>query len=78
MQNKATICTFTQESFLTGIAIQLDNGLILRTHLPQSNMAWCGSEKKAEIIKQFSQFIHQLEESGWEIDGKDLDALGST
>lgn len=70
---RARVAVMTQETFLTGIGLVLDNGLILRTHLEGGgNLAWCGNEKKAEIIVQFDEFVAKLVEDGWTIDGHDV------
>ncbi len=70
---KACIGVFTQEEFLTGIFLSIDNGLILRTSLKGGgNLAWCGTQKQQETISQFDDLVDNLVKDGWIIDGLEI------
>jgi len=82
---KASVGVITQEGFLTGIVLSIDNGLILRTlvtweHYVKDtsffkmgmNLAWCGTQKQQEIISQFNDLIDNLVKAGWTIDGLEV------
>lgn len=70
---KACVGVLTQEGFLTGIFLSIDNGLILRTFLEGgANLAWCGEQKKQEVISQFDDLVDNLVKDGWTIDGLEV------
>lgn len=70
---KATVATLEQESFLSGLALKLENGLILRTFDESGvNMVWFSESDRFKVVSQFDEFLDRLEADGWEIEGRDI------
>ncbi len=70
---KINVAVTTQEEFLSGFEIKLENGLILRTFFEDGgNLTWAGIAKKAEAIAQFDEFIAELEAAGFNVEGQDI------
>ena len=64
---KVRVATLEKESFVSGLALIFDEGLILRTH---EDLCWCGKEKKNEIVKQFKELIETLKDKGFQVENE--------
>ena len=63
---KATVGVFTKEGFVSGLAIQLENGLLLRN--AGRDVCWLGQDEKQELYQKFDEFLAALEQAGFELD----------
>jgi len=67
---KVTPGVFSAEGFVSGLAIQFENGLLLRTG---ESLLWCGQKRAAEITQQFEAVLDVLAEAGFEVDRESFD-----
>jgi hypothetical protein len=53
--------------FVSALALELENGLVLRT---DGHMVWAGREASERKQAQFMEFVSELRAAGWEISGE--------
>ena len=66
MPMKISLVQARAEGFVSRYGLKTDDGLVLTTY---DNLLWAGADKRAEVARQFGDFVRALCKAGIKVEG---------